>query len=103
MREAVEAMARAIDRQLAFEVDSTVRAHELTRDEQMSVAQAALAALTASGFAVVPVEPSRAMVDAFVARALQVTVQGEGGWSEYARNQWAQMLAAANKEPNDDE
>jgi hypothetical protein len=42
------------------------------------------------------------MIDAFVARALQVTIHGEGGWSEYARNQWATMLAAANKEQADD-
>jgi hypothetical protein len=35
------------------------------------------------------------MLDAFVARALQVSVQGEGGWTNYARNQWQTMLDAA--------
>lgn len=34
------------------------------------------------------------LFDAFVSRALQVSISGEGGWSEYARNQWKQMLAA---------
>ena len=51
--------------------------------------------------AVIPVvldhlrEPTPAMIDAFVSRALQVSVSGEGGWSEYARNQWQTMIAAA--------
>ena len=39
-------------------------------------------------------EPTPAMIDAFVARALQVSVQGEGGWSEYARNQLQTMVDA---------
>ena len=37
-------------------------------------------------------EPSPAMLDRFVSRALCVSVSGEGGWSEYGRNQWATML-----------
>lgn len=37
-------------------------------------------------------EPSPAMLDRFVSRALCVSVSGEGGWSEYGRNQWAAML-----------
>jgi hypothetical protein len=57
---ALEAAARAVDRQLAFEVKSDVRAHELTREEQTSVAQAAitvyLAQREADGFVMVPVE-----------------------------------------------
>lgn len=62
---AIEAAARAVDRQLAFEVDSTVRAHELTRDEQASVATAAIeayrAAMREAGFVMVPVEPTESM------------------------------------------
>lgn len=37
-------------------------------------------------------EPSPAMLDRFVSRALCVSVSGDGGWSEYGRNQWATML-----------
>jgi hypothetical protein len=56
---ALEAAARAVDRQLAFEVESDVRAHELTREEQTSVAQAAITAYLAQreadGAVMVPV------------------------------------------------
>ena len=45
---AIEAAARAIDRKLAFEVDSTVRASELTREEQTIVAKAAIEAYRAA-------------------------------------------------------
>jgi hypothetical protein len=62
---ALEAAARAVDRQLAFEVKSDVRAHELTREEQTSVAQAAitvyLAQREADGFVMVPVEATAAI------------------------------------------
>lgn len=65
---AIEAAARAIARQLAFEVDSTVRASELTCLEQINVATAAIeayrAAMREAGFVMVPVEPSEAQVDA---------------------------------------
>ena len=37
-------------------------------------------------------EPSPAMLNRFVSRALCVSVSGDGGWSEYGRNQWATML-----------
>lgn len=40
-------------------------------------------------------EPTPAMLDRFVSRALQVSVHGEGGWSEYGRNQWQAMIDAA--------
>jgi D-alanyl-D-alanine dipeptidase len=39
-------------------------------------------------------EPSSAMIDRFVSRALCVTVHGDGGWSNYAREQWTAMLSA---------
>ena len=47
-----------------------------------------------AGWVLVPVEPTGAMVDRFVSRALCVSVHGDGGWSEYARQQWATMLSA---------
>jgi len=40
-------------------------------------------------------EPTPAMLDAFVSRALQVSIDGEGGWSNYGRNQWQAILDAA--------
>jgi len=40
-------------------------------------------------------EPSEAMIDRFVSRALCVSISGEGGWSEYARAQWQTMIDAA--------
>jgi hypothetical protein len=92
----IEAMARGIDHALVWEVESDTRAGELTQREQRAVAQAALAAIEANGFAVVPVEPSAAQIAA--------------GW-RYAFQQSAQcyraMIAAApmqgdapEREPN---
>lgn len=43
-------------------------------------------------------EPSEAMIDRFVSRALCVSVHGEGGWSNYAREQWKTMIDAALSE-----
>lgn len=40
-------------------------------------------------------EPSPSMIDRFVSRALCVSIHGDGGWSNYAREQWQTMLAAA--------
>ncbi len=40
-------------------------------------------------------EPSEKMIDRFVSRALCVSIHGEGGWSEYAVNQWQAMIDAA--------
>jgi hypothetical protein len=40
-------------------------------------------------------EPTPAMLDTFVSRALQVSVSGEGGWTQYAIGQWQQMIDAA--------
>jgi len=40
-------------------------------------------------------EPTPAMVDRFVSRALQVSVHSEGGWSDYAHNQWQAMIDGA--------
>lgn len=51
-----------------------------------------IARLHDEGLVIVPIEPTPAMIDRFVSRALQVSIHGEGGWSEYARSQWKQML-----------
>ena len=40
-------------------------------------------------------EPTPAMIDRFVSRALQVSIHSEGGWSDYARNQWQTMIDGA--------
>jgi hypothetical protein len=45
MSNLIEAMARAIEKSLAWDVESDVRASGLTREEQRQVATAALAAL----------------------------------------------------------
>lgn len=52
------------------------------------------------GWKLVPIEPTDAMIDRFVSRALCVSVHGEGGWSNYARQQWAAMLAGAPDAPS---
>ena len=67
---AIEAAARAIDRSLAWDVESVdARATELTREEQTKVAHACiaayLAAMEAEGFVMVPVEPTPEMVTVF--------------------------------------
>lgn len=40
-------------------------------------------------------EPTPAMIDRFVSRALCVSIHSEDGWSNYARNQWQAMIAGA--------
>jgi hypothetical protein len=49
-------------------------------------AQAALRALE---------NPTPAMIDRFVSRALQVKIGGGYTWSDYARDQWQTMLQGA--------
>lgn len=51
-------------------------------------------------FVMVPREATEAMIDRFVSRALCVSVHGDGGWSNYAREQWAAMIAAAPASPS---
>lgn len=62
------------------------------------IADAILAEIAAQGFVIVPRAPTEAMIDRFVSRALNVSVHGDGGWSNYAREQWAVMLKAAEGE-----
>jgi hypothetical protein len=85
---ALEAAARAIERQFDEYMDAPSQVFA------SKAITAYLAAREAAGWVMVPVEADKAMLDAFVSRALQVSIQGEGGWSEYGRNQWQQMLAA---------
>lgn len=54
---------------------------------------------TPPGWKLVPVEPTEAMIDRFVSRALCVSVSGDGGWSGYGRSQWSAMLAASPEPP----
>jgi len=46
---------------------------------------------------VVPAEPSAAMIDAGVAMALQISVEGEGGWSKYIEALYKQLISAATQ------
>jgi restriction endonuclease Mrr len=85
-REVSDALARAI----VIHVERDVFAHELLPQERAELAKAVVARVFENLR-----EPTPAMLDAFVARALQVSVQGEGGWTNYARNQWQTMLDAA--------
>jgi hypothetical protein len=82
MREAVEAMKEGIAAEGGF------RSHTFPEN----LAQAALAALTASGYAVVPVEALFAIREA-------IHDQDECEALAILKT----MIAAANKEPNDDE
>lgn len=59
---------------------------EFTKVEREYLFRAALKALR---------EPTPAMIDRFVSRALQVSIHSEGGWSDYARNQWQAMIDGA--------
>lgn len=69
--------------------DGETIAENWTRSEIEAVIKAVLEAVR---------EPSNAMLDSFVSRALQVSIHGEGGWSEYGRNQWQAMIDAALRE-----
>lgn len=51
-----------------------------------------------AGHARVPIDPTEAMIDAGVAMALQVSVHGQGGWSNYVRDLYKQMVAASQQE-----
>jgi len=58
------------------------------------LAEDALSAIQ-EAHAIVPIEPTEAMVDRFVSRALCVSVEGEGGWSKYAQEQYKAMIEAS--------
>lgn len=74
------------------------RTHVLNSEGYLRNVDDVLAEIEAQGFVVVPREPTEAMIDRFVSRALNVSVHGDGGWSNYAREQWAAMLKAAEGE-----
>lgn len=56
--------------------------------------EAILTDIEAQGFVIVPREPTPEMVDRFVSRALCVSIHGDGGWSNYAMEQWKTMIEA---------
>jgi len=90
----VEAVARALCRSSGFDPDQMMPNDELRWIYHQGAAQAAIT--TARPLIIEELrQPTPAMLDAFVARALQVSVEGEGGWTNYARNQWQTMFAAA--------
>lgn len=105
LREALErleaandAVAAATTRERYLTDLADVQPALLELDDARSAARAALSASATTqqeGWRWVPVEPTEAMLDRFVSRALCVSVHGDGGWTGYARQQWAAMLAAA--------
>lgn len=46
-------------------------------------------------FAVVPIEPTPAMLDVAVSHALMVSLSGDYNWSAYMRDVWLRMVSAA--------
>jgi len=100
MTDLVEDVARVIARTVADGDDIDIQ-EALENGFDWITADQASAMCEAAARAVIPVvlerlrEPTPAMLDAFVSRALQVSIDGEGGWSNYGRNQWRAMLDAA--------
>ena len=98
MREMVERMARAMAEAEGWRwgnadgptnmVACAASGQETSRsrDTWRKRAKAALSAMA---------EPTPAMLDRFVSRAPCVSVHGDGGWSNYGREQWRTMLSAA--------
>ncbi len=86
------------------------RKGDMHNEVKMSLAQAKMlrAALAQSqpnysgipkGWKLVPVEPTEEMLDRGVAFALQATVHGEKGWTNYVRSLFQTMIAAAPQPP----
>lgn len=90
--ELIEVMAREIDHALVWEVEGDTRAGELTQREQRAVAAAALAAIEAQGFAIVPVEPTQAMLNV----GLDAFLDREQGTADIYRV----MITAAQEQTN---
>jgi hypothetical protein len=82
----IERVARALHSRVDDRLWTDPRVAMLERDEWRDLARAAIEAMR---------EPTEAMVDRFVSRALCVSVHGDGGWSAYAREQWQAMIDAA--------
>jgi|SRR6185312_3793459 len=79
---------------------------ELARDADEAIAeydaqpaQAAQPVGVPVDLAMVPRVPTSAMLDRAVALALNVTIHGAGGWSNYMCDVWNCMLAAAPQPP----
>lgn len=67
------------------------------QDAIRSEVTAILADIEAQGFVIVPKVPTPEMVDRFVSRALCVSFHGDGGWSNYAMEQWKTMIEAGKE------
>lgn len=79
----VERVARALANEDGINVNNDARYSQSTyRPRARSAIRAML-------------EPTPAMIDRFVSRALCVSIHGDGGWSNYAREQWQTMVQAA--------
>lgn len=68
-----------------------------TADQMREYARAAIqqaAGAVPEGCRIVPMEPSKAMLDRAVAFALNVSLGGSYGWTDYMRDLYARMLSA---------
>ena len=50
------------------------------------------------GYALTPVEPTEAMIDAGVAVAFAASVHGKGGWNNYMKALYRAFIAAAQEQ-----
>lgn len=66
-------------------------------EKRIVYAQQLPAQSTLEGYALAPLDPDEAMIDAGVAMALQVSVHGQDGWSKYITGLYKQMIAARPK------
>ena len=91
----VETMARAIEdarfpQCVGFDYPTVGKASE-------RYAKSAIAALSAAGYVIVPVEPTEAMCDAGAPEVASFDSRYSQG-HDYARDCWEAMIRAANKE-----
>jgi len=93
MTDLTSIVSDALARSIALHIERDVLASDLSPKERMALADDVIEAVLMHLR-----EPTPAMVDAFVSRALQVSISGEGGWSAYAVGQWRTMVDAAIRE-----
>lgn len=82
----VERMARAMCADGGYDPDEIMPNDGMRWRYYAPAARAALSAM---------MKPNPSMINRFVSRALCVSIHGDGGWSNYASEQWQAMLAAA--------
>lgn len=76
---------------------------DATDNRHMNYTATPVAPVVPEGWKLVPMKPTSAMLDRAVALMLNVKVSGAYGWTQYARDLWETMLAAAPSRPGDKE